>query len=613
MTERGVGPTSATPASRGAHAVVRAAHSRRARRVAFSLLTGLVVVLGIAAGLVAHDALRARSALERAQGDVRELRAQAELSDTSGAEASLGRLQSRAGEAYAHTHGPLWSAAAALPWVGADARAVRTVTEVVDDLATGALPALMQATALADPATLAPTGGRVDLAPIIEVEPQVSAADVTVQAARGRLERIDADALTGAVARPVAALRALVVEIAATTATAARAAELVPSMMGADGPREYLLLVQNNAEARATGGIPGAIVLLGVDRGTVTIVEQRGAAGALASLPAPVLPLSPAEDALFGPMLGTQMADVNFTPDFPRSAALAREMWLRQFGGTVDGVLSMDPGALAHVLAATGPVTTAGGVELTSANAVELLLHTVYRDIADPAAQDVFYASAASAVFNAVASGRGNAAAMVEALAQSAREGRVLVWSAHADEQARLLGTVLSGELRGAAEPSGQTPVVGVYLNDGTEAKMGYYLDLQVAGTATACFPDGSQRLHVTVTLTSSAPADVAGLPVSITGLGIVVPKGVIRTNVLVYAPAGGSIESSTMTMGSGELYSQVHDGLSVGAITAILRPGQSGLLELDIRSGPGQRRDSSIRVTPTARRAGPIAITTAC
>ncbi len=51
-------------------------------------------------------------------------------------------------------------------------------------------------------------------------------------------------------------------KVSLTTATAARAVRLLPPMLGADGPREYLLLVQNNAEQRATGGIPGSVVQL---------------------------------------------------------------------------------------------------------------------------------------------------------------------------------------------------------------------------------------------------------------------------------------------------------------------------------------------------------------
>ena len=162
-----------------------------------------------------------------------------------------------------------------------------------------------------------------------------------------------------------------------TTEPASRAVQLIPPMLGADGPRDYLLLVQNNAEVRATGGIPGSVILLRAEAGAVTIVDTRSG-GSLGSLPAPVVPLTDAESNLFGPDLAADMRDVTFTPDFPRSAEIARSIWAQQVGGEVDGVVSVDPGALALVLAHTGPVPVAPGPmadalggTLTGANAAD--------------------------------------------------------------------------------------------------------------------------------------------------------------------------------------------------------------------------------------------------
>jgi len=112
--------------------------------------------------------------------------------------------------------------------------------------------------------------------------------------------------------------------------------------------------------------------------------------------------------------------------------------------------------------------------------------------------------------------GQGNPVAVVGALAQAARDGRLMVWSAHPDEQALLSGTVLSGELVGAR---GDSPVIGVYLNDGTASKIGYYLRTDVTATPTACRADGSQAVRVKVTLTFTAPANAAvSRPTSLLG-----------------------------------------------------------------------------------------------
>ena len=566
----------------------------------------VIVVLAVAAWL-ALDAVRARQELQASAGLVADLEEHVRAGDRAAADAALDDLQQRSARAVDATTGPHWTLAAAMPWAGPNVDAVRTVADVVDGLATQALPGLMDATALVDPAALAPVGGRVDLAPLQAAAPVVVAADEEIQRSLERLSGVDVDALVAPVADGVTDLQKRLQDVAATTATASRAVQLLPPMLGAEGPRQYLLLVQNNAEARATGGIPGAVVLLRADQGALELVEQR-AGGPLIDLPAPVLPLTDAEMALFGPDLGADIRDVTFTPDFPRTGELAAALWEQQVGGAIDGVLSIDPPALAHLLRATGPVPlppgpvadVAGGA-VTAENAVELLLNTVYLVEPDPSRHDAFFAGTAAAVFAAVVGGQAEPAAAVDAMALSASEGRLLVWSAHEQEQELLAPTVLSGALRGHhATPDGDAPILGLFVNDGNQDKMTYYLDLQVEATAASCHPDGSRTLTVTAALTNTAPDDAAALPAYVTGGGDEIPAGHMQLNVLLYAPAGGLVEDVRLPGLAPGVTSQVHDGLHVVGRTLTLPPGATQVVEYDVTTG-ASRGDYSIRVTPLA------------
>jgi len=573
----------------------RRSHRRRRilRRVLFAF-TLLLAVATVAVVWVGADALKARSELKAAAAQVHVLQGQVEKGDRKAAKVTLASLQAHAAVAQAKTHGPAWSAVGALPWIGPNVSAVQTVSEVIDGLAVNALPTLMDATSVVDPTTLAPVKGRVDLKPLVKAAPKVVAANTEMQTAARSLDAIDPQPLLAAVAAPLADLRTQVAKVALTTATAARAVQLLPPMLGADGPREYLLLVQNNAEQRATGGVSTLILLRAVD-GAVKVVQTRSAGGNLANLPKPILPLTTAEQSLFSNVLGIYMADVTMTPDFPRSGQLARAIWRQQVGTDLDGVLSIDPGALANVLGATGPVKLATGQLLTSNNAAQVLMNTVYLKILSATKQDEFFAATAASVFHAVISGQGKPAAIVDALAQSAREGRLMVWSAHRDEQALLSGTVLSGELVGV---QGHSPVIGVYLNDGTAAKIGYYLRTDVTATPTGCHPDGSQDVNVKVTLTNTAPANAADLPPYIAS-GNVIPKGQVRTNVLVYAPTGGRVDDVRASSGEQGVFSQIHNGLLVIAKTIQLKPAQRVVIDYHIVTGPGQPETPILRLTP--------------
>ena len=59
-------------------------------------------------------------------------------------------------------------------------------------------------------------------------------------------------------ASPVRELQTKIAEADALADRASIAVRLLPGMLGGDGERRYLFVFQNNAEIRATGGIPGA-------------------------------------------------------------------------------------------------------------------------------------------------------------------------------------------------------------------------------------------------------------------------------------------------------------------------------------------------------------------
>src|SRR5690606_35561355 len=113
-----------------------------------------------------------------------------------------------------------------------------------------------------DLSSLGFSGGTIDLAPFAEIERTLARANETLSAARTRAARIDADATLPPLADAIHELRGTVDEAATVIGSLHGAAALLPSMLGADGPRNYVLAMQNNAELRSSGGIIGAIALL---------------------------------------------------------------------------------------------------------------------------------------------------------------------------------------------------------------------------------------------------------------------------------------------------------------------------------------------------------------
>ncbi len=573
---------------------------RRRSRTLRRVLLGILLLLLCSAAVLAwvgHDALQARSELKAAAAQVTVLQAQVEKGDRAGAKESLASLQDHSSAARASTHGPHWSAVRALPWVGPNVAAVQAVSEVIDGLAVNALPTLMDATELVDPTTLVLDDGRVDVQSLAKAAPSVVAANGEVQAAVQTLDAIDPDALLPAVAAPLSDLRRQVGTVALTTATAARAVQLLPPMLGADGPRQYLMLVQNNSEQRATGWRLHPHRAQGRERQGGGRPRRRSTGREPGQSPH----ADPAPHGCrAGPVRHRAWASTWPTSPSPPTSRV-RVSWQQPSGSsrwesTLTASCRSTRARWPRSWARRVQSTLTSGQVLTSKNAEELLMNTVYLKILDPQKQDEFFAATAGKVFEAMLAGQGKPAPVVDALAQSAREGRVMVWSSHPQEQALLSGTVLSGELAGV---DGTSPVIGVYLNDGTAAKIGYYLRTDVVATSTTCHPDGSQSVHVRVSLTNTAPKNAADLPPYISA-GSVIPKGQVRMNVLLYAPTGGRVDDVRVSNGAqGGLLADPQRPRRGGAHgPAQARPEPGHRLRRAHRSGarPGPR---ILRVTP--------------
>ncbi|UOE44317.1 DUF4012 domain-containing protein [Agromyces larvae] len=224
----------------------------------------------------------------------------------------------------------------------------------------------------------------------------------------GRLADPDID-LIGPIAEARDELVALLADTGAIVDALDRATRLLPAVLGADGPRNILLLIQNNAELRSTGGVPSALALIHAEGGALSLAAQAdsGDTGRFD----PIVTELPVESrALWGNNPARYMQDVAFLPQFPLGAPIAREMWRQRFGVEPDLVVALDPVVLSHVLEATGPVTMSTGDVLEAGTVVQRLLADVYARYPNPADQDAFFAGAAAAVFEAVAGGSAGAA-----------------------------------------------------------------------------------------------------------------------------------------------------------------------------------------------------------
>ncbi|KRF20983.1 hypothetical protein ASG90_00775 [Nocardioides sp. Soil797] len=572
----------------------------------------MTAVLVVALGFVAYAGWRVwqvRGDLTAAQGDASRLQSALTAGDQAKAEAALDDLREHSGSAADRTDSTLWSMLGTVPLFGDDLDGIKVVSGVLSDLSDDGLPPLVNSAASLDAGSFTPKDGTLPIGAIQKTQQPVSEARGSFASADQRLQEVDSSGFMSSFKTSYDDLADRIHSASRSLDAAERATDVLPGFLGKGGKQTYLLIFQNNAELRSTGGLPSAGALVTADKGKVEMTRQVKAADFVHIEDKPALPLTAEETQLFGRQLGTFYQDANFTPDFPRTADLMAAHWKRNFDSEIDGVLSIDPVALSYLLKGTGPVTV-DGVTLTSDNAVDELLNKIYIRLQDPEAQDEFFAKVAKTIFDKFSSGAGSPQELLKGLARSANEHRLLVHTFDEPVQSKIDDTVVAGRFIDDSEG----PRIGVFLNDGTGSKMSYYLDYDTSVHSTGC-AKGAQRYSGKIDLWSNTPEGVADISEYVTGPGDeVVPKGNQYLAMHIYAPQGGHFDGVFLDGQDFDVQYLEHDGHEVASMALFFKPGERRKLTFRMTGAEGVEGDTRIDVTPgTAAENESSKLTSAC
>lgn len=219
-------------------------------------------------------------------------------------------------------------------------------------------------------------------------------------------------------------LESLQTTLARVGAAASAGAQLL------DGPSKYVILAANNAQMHAGSGAFLEVGSLTAAHGSINVGSF--ATSASISVPAGAVPLSGdlAQNwAFLKP--NQEFENLALTPQFDVTASLAARMWTAATGTHVDGVMSIDMVAVKDLLSATGSVSV-NGLTLTSANALQYLMHDQYLGITGSAAQvqrrDELGAIA-SATVQALEHRQVSLTALATALSQATSGRHLMLWS----------------------------------------------------------------------------------------------------------------------------------------------------------------------------------------
>ena len=501
-------------------------------------------------------------------------------------------------------NGPAWTIASFIPVYGDDIKLVRGMMEQADILAQDAmLPACAQLEDFKLGNLL--TDGAVNIemlkgliTTIQDVEPvvisSIDAIDALPEPHIGKIKSL-MDKVTGPMDTAKGALKQVNGIL-----------PLLPQMLGADGPRNYLITAENNSEIRACGGFIGSLGVMNVDNGKISLGDFEGTLRS-SNGPKPQITITDEEMTLFQPYEPTMnfiSGDAYFTPDFPKGASNVSTLWSLEHGGQhIDGVVALDPVFLQYLLQLCGGVTAADGTVVDGSNAAnELLSGSYWRYPEGGDAQDAVFASVASGAFNQLLGGLGEVGFtnLFKVIKRGGDEGRLLMWMANEAEENAVVQMGFGGTLN--ADPT--KPQAGVFVNNYSYSKLDWYLNLDAVKGEGVKNADGTVSYPMTVTLTNEmSAADAAALPAYIAahnGTADAPTQEMLRT--LLYAPAGGTI--TDVVTSSGSMKEATHNGLQVYYQDVRLMPGESFQVTYTVTVSAEAAEELDVRVTPTAQHA---------
>ena len=571
---------------------------RIGRRVGWLAAGTLAVVVGpfLVAGALAWGEIG------RGSGEANAWRVATAAGDVDAAADHLGRAAAAFGRADRRLDG----------WWSAPARFVPLLGQHVDAATVGVdsgqrLVASAQDIAeVADPKDLKLTDGALDLQLVRELQGPLAAGRTVLAAVDDDLDALDTRWLLPFVQDDVTQVRDQVEEARVDADLAADVLEVLPALLGADGPRRYFVVFSSPAETRELGGFMGNWGILAADGGRLEL-ETTGRSSDL-NLVSAERGVALTDPASYPARYVRADADrfwqnVTSSPDLPTVARAIADLYQQTTDDAIDGVMVVDPIALAALLRLTGPVTVPDlPTPLAAENAVEFLLRQQYVQFPERGDRVDVLADAADATFAKLTAGElPGPTAIADVLGPAVRGRHLLFWAF--DEEAHPLLDRLG--LAGTLPPVDQGEDVLVVTRGNMLAnKLDAYLTEDLSYDVEVDAERGLVTTTLRATYTNTVPE---GLPTYVTG-GADAPEGMSRVLVSVYTPY--LMAASTLDGAPLSLEAQLELGRNRYLAVVELPRGATAVVELTLEGSlpPGGYRLTVVRqplATPS-----PLAIT---
>ena len=575
------------------------------------IIIGVVAVLLIALAAAAFAAVGSakemKSQATQVLQDVKSIQTAIGENDYAAAAQSAQQASELTGSIAGELSSPLWMAASIIPVYGQDISGMRDLMTALDDAFDEGLVPLTKTLEANPPDSLISADRRINVAAVTQLLDAVQDAAPSMQKCADVAESLP-EMHIEQLKSVVDPAKEKLTTINATFQKAAALAPVAGPVLGANGNRTYLIVAQNSAELRSSGGFPGSMGTLEIRDGEIILNDFSKVYDVLTDTNPSSVSITDEEYALFGAASMDCPRDAGIDPDFTRVASIWAASYEERNVAHLDGVISITPSVVQDILAIVGPVTLSDGTELTGSNATKVLQSDIYwkylAEGADPdgtggAVTDALFAQAAHETFNKLFSNL-NADTLIKfasCMAKDMEDRTVMFWLTDEGEQAILASLDCSGALND--DP--MRPELGVFFSLWVGSKMGWYVDIDNQVLESKKNADGSYTYKMQTTFTDTVSSEeIASGGEYIIGDIYDYEYGILYPCLYIYAPAGGSI--SNLESNSSVAFEEAwHDGLQAfKAWRTVLRPDQPIVCTYTVTTAPSAEQEMKIVCTPT-------------
>jgi len=516
---------------------VRVRRSRRRRR-RLIILCGLVVVVlgGVAMALLARPLLSAKDQAHAAQDDLTSAKAALEKDHYRQARRYVDSARAHVDQAQSDVGGlggDVWSH---VPVAGGAVDDERYLVDALDETTSAAQLGDEIYPIVSGRSAEVVRGQRIDVDLLQDVADRTTTIGTHLDLALSDLDQVTGS--TPVVGASVTDAKTTALDYLTPLEETYRAngplIRSLPGLVGADGPRTYLLAMLNPAELRYSGGAALSFTTVRFTNGVATFgksvnVEDLAAQGDIQSWPRVI-------GNPFHPRPAQRVTNATFSPWWSVSGEELLRGYRRAFPGPpFNGMIAIDLQGLANLFKITGPIDMPSFGTITSDNLVKTLGGS-YGNFASTEQRHQLNAELVPAFRQQFFAG-GQMSEKVKSLMTSAEGRHFVVYFRNGVVENRFGRVGLAGNLS-------STPYdyLGVFSQNTNGSKTDYWQHRDVTSTV-RLRPNGSAHANLHVTISNQAPP--YDLPVPDPGAGYATRY--LGTRVALFLPRKATLESAEL------------------------------------------------------------------